>query len=165
MRPLVRTTLAAAGMGAAAMAAVFIQPLEGTKLEAYRDAVGVWTICTGHTGGVRPGDVATEAECDALFRSDLGRFLGAVDAAIRPEIPDASLAAFTSVCFNLGLHGCRKIIARVNAGRTRDACEAIPLYVYAGGRDCREPRSGCRGIVERRAAERELCLAGLGAAR
>jgi len=158
---IVAKTLAVVGLGAAGMLAVFVPYHEGTELQAYQDSVGVWTICTGHTAGVAPGDTATEAECAALYRSDIGRFLGAVDSAIWPDIPDASMAAITSVCFNLGLHGCRKIIARVNAGRLRAACEAIPLYIRAGGKDCRDRANDCYGLVTRRQNERALCLAGL----
>lgn len=153
---------ASVGVAALAIAVAFIGPREGLSLQAYRDSVGVWTICRGHTETVRPGDQKTEAECEALFESEVGQFLAEVDGRIKPPIPPESLAAITSVCFNLGLHGCRRIIARVNDGRLRDACEAIPLYVYASGRDCRIRANNCYGIVERRAAERDLCLAGLG---
>lgn len=160
MRGIVKAALAA-GTGAAAMAAFFIAPHEGTRLESYRDSVGVWTVCTGHTQTAGPGVRYTQAECDALFRSDLGRFLAEVEARIQPEIPPASLAAITSLCFNVGTGTCAPVIRRVNAGRLREACEAITLYVYAGGRDCRDPASNCRGIVTRRQDERALCLAGL----
>ncbi|KAA5606841.1 lysozyme [Roseospira marina] len=160
MRAVVRAALSAAGLGAGAIAAAFIGPHEGLSLTAYQDSVGVWTLCRGHTEGVRPGDTATRAECEALFASEVGRVLADVDDRIVVDIPDASLAALTSLCFNTGLGTCAPVLRRVNAGRLGAACDAIALYVYAGGRDCRDPASNCRGIVERRAAERELCHAG-----
>lgn len=160
MRPAIRA-LVAAGAGAAALAAAFIAPHEGLSLQAYRDSVGVWTICRGSTTGVRPGDRKTREQCEELFASEVGQFLEEVDRAMRPEIPAPSMAAITSLCFNVGLPTCRPVIARVNEGRLRDACNAITLYTRAGGKDCRRPDSNCRGIITRREDERELCLAGL----
>jgi lysozyme len=46
---------------------VLIQPWEGRENKAYRDIVGVWTICDGETKGVKPGMVKTDAECDAML--------------------------------------------------------------------------------------------------
>ena len=34
--------------------------MEGLRLEAYKDAAGVWTIGYGHTQDVRPGDKISE---------------------------------------------------------------------------------------------------------
>ena len=153
--------LVAAGAGAAALPAAIIAPAEGLSLRAYQDSVGVWTICRGSTTGVRPGDRRTAEECDRLFESAVGHYLSRVDALVTPEIPAPSLAAFASLCYNTGLGTCRPVLERANRGRLRDACEAIGLYTRAGGRDCHDPRSNCRGIVERRAEERALCLAGL----
>lgn len=153
--------LVAAGATAIAIATATIAPQEGLSLQAYQDSVGVWTICRGSTTGVRPGDRRTAEECERLFESEVGQFLEEVDRAVRPEIPAPSLAAFASLCYNTGLGTCRPVLERANRGRLRDACEAIILYTRAGGRDCHDPRANCRGIVERRAEERALCLAGL----
>ncbi|MER5172677.1 glycoside hydrolase family protein, partial [Thioclava kandeliae] len=51
-----------AGVAAAiALAITTIAPWEGRELRAYRDIVGIPTICFGETEGVKMGDVATEA--------------------------------------------------------------------------------------------------------
>ncbi|MER5174127.1 glycoside hydrolase family protein, partial [Thioclava kandeliae] len=51
-----------AGVAAAiALAITTIAPWEGKELRAYRDIVGIPTICFGETEGVKMGDVATEA--------------------------------------------------------------------------------------------------------
>ena len=67
---LVKTVL-----GAIAAAVIAITPFtmgeEGTVYKAYRDPVGKPTICNGHTKGVKMGDVATEAQCQAYLREDL----------------------------------------------------------------------------------------------
>ena len=48
-----------------------IKQFEGLRLEAYVCAAGVCTIGYGHTTGVKPGDVITEAQADAFFESDI----------------------------------------------------------------------------------------------
>ena len=44
-----------------------IKKFEGLRLKAYVCAAGVCTIGYGHTAGVKPGDVITEAQADAFF--------------------------------------------------------------------------------------------------
>jgi lysozyme len=53
-----RATAAIAGAaGAVALSiAALIKPWEGRELKAYKDIVGVWTICDGETKGVKPAD-------------------------------------------------------------------------------------------------------------
>lgn len=48
-----------------------IKQFEGLRLEAYVCAAGVCTIGYGHTTGVKPGDVITEAQADTFFESDI----------------------------------------------------------------------------------------------
>ena len=48
-----------------------IKKFEGLRLKAYVCAAGVCTIGYGHTAGVKPGDVITEAQADAFFESDI----------------------------------------------------------------------------------------------
>ena len=47
------------------------QEIRGLRLKAYVCAAGVCTIGYGHTIGVKPGDVITEAQTDAFFESDI----------------------------------------------------------------------------------------------
>ena len=46
-----------------------IKKFEGLRLKAYVCAAGVCTIGYGHTIGVKPGDVITEAQADAVKQS------------------------------------------------------------------------------------------------
>ena len=153
-----------AGKGAAAVAALtiavaawFVAPWEdppgGPALTGYADIVGVSTACTGHTGpGVEVGKRYTPEQCKAWLDSDLGIAARGVDACIARPMPANVWAAFTSLAFNVGVPTfCRSSVARkFNAGDTAGACQAIGLYVYAGGK--RVP-----GLVSRRNAEIELC--------
>lgn len=75
MPPSLRKAVAAAiGGGAIAIASVLItgpsgnDGLEGVRHNPYKDIVGVWTVCYGHTGkDIIPGKTYTEAECKALL--------------------------------------------------------------------------------------------------
>jgi lysozyme len=44
---------------------------EGCRLKAYQDTGGVWTIGYGHTKGVYPGQVITQAQAEALLKLDI----------------------------------------------------------------------------------------------
>lgn len=48
-----------------------IKSFEGCRLTAYTDAVGVWTIGWGHTGGVYAGQTITQVQADQLLKDDL----------------------------------------------------------------------------------------------
>ena len=76
MPPSLRKAVAAAiGGGAIAIASVLItgpsgnDGLEGVSYIPYKDIVGVWTVCHGHTGkDIMLGKTYTKAECKALGR-------------------------------------------------------------------------------------------------
>lgn len=51
-----------------------IKKYEGLRLKAYLCPAKVWTIGYGHTGGVKSGDVVSEAQAEALLRTDLVKF-------------------------------------------------------------------------------------------
>ncbi|WP_339112296.1 lysozyme [Thioclava sp. GXIMD2076] len=148
-----------AGVAAAiaiALAITTIAPWEGKELRAYRDIVGIPTICFGETEGVKMGDVATEAEC----RTQLAKRVAQFEAEIRPclplILPERTRAAFISAAYNIGSHGfCRSSMSRrALAGDLLGACDALLMWNKAGGRVV-------RGLTNRRKAERELCLSGL----
>ncbi len=148
--------LAAAGGGAVAMSLVIVPHFEGTELDSYRDAVGVWTVCTGHTATAAPGQTKTPAECRELLRSDVADALDAVDRRVKVEIPETTRAALVSFTYNVGEGSLARstLLRRLNAGDIKAACNQLPRWVYAGGQRL-------RGLVRRRAAERELCLEGV----
>jgi lysozyme len=66
------------------------------------------------------------------------------------------LAAATILAFNIGTAAfCRSSVARRwNAGDWRGGCEAFLMWVHAGGRVV-------PGLINRRKAERAICLRGL----
>lgn len=136
--------------------------MEGTVYEAYPDTGGVWTICTGHTQGVRPGDVATPEQCGVYLQGDMG---GAVDFVMR-TVPNATIwqkIAMADFVYNVGATAFIKstLYRLASAGQWRAAADQFGRWVYVAGRDCRVVANNCRGIPLRRDVQRSLFLVGL----
>lgn len=129
---------------------------EGHRLKAYRDPVGIPTICFGSTRGVKMGDVKTAAECKALLTKEIETHLRGIDACIMATISDQEYVAYTSVAYNVGVGAfCNSTLnEKLNQGDRSGACAELSKWVYAGG-------DVLPGLVKRRAGERQLCEAGL----
>ncbi|MCY1289759.1 Lysozyme RrrD [compost metagenome] len=145
---------------------------EGRNLVAYLDPIGKPTICDGWTHGVKLGDRAMPAQCDAYTRQGLedaaAIFARWVPQKVIDSLSPETLAAFLSFIYNVG-HGVPGVkdgfvwlkngrhstmLLRLQAGRVADACAQLPSWISAGGKKL-------GGLVRRRAAERQLCEAGL----
>ncbi len=148
-----RTISAAAAI---AVATVFIMPWEGRELRAYRDIVGVPTICYGETRGVKMGDTATPAECETQLAKAVAEFETAIRPCLPATLPHQTRAAFISAAYNIGAGAfCSSSMSRkAKAGDLIGACQSLLLWNKAGGKEV-------RGLTRRRAAERDLCLEGL----
>lgn len=151
---------AAAGMGAAILLAItLIMPWEGLSLKAYRDIVGVWTICYGETKNVDPGDIATRAECETMLAKSVKVYADGLDACVEPELPLKTAAALISWTYNVGVPAAcgSTLVKLLNAGEFEAACEQLLRWNRAGG-------VVVQGLTNRRIAERALCREGLGLA-
>lgn len=150
--------LVVAGASAAAISTQMIGEKEGLALSAYQDGARVWTICRGHTAGVRPGQHATMAQCDEMFASDLGQFMVEVDTIVKVPMSEPRRAAVVSFCYNVGSAKCAKstFVRKLNEGHAT-ACDELLRWVHVAGKDCRDPSNNCRGIALRRQQEAELC--------
>lgn len=146
-----------------AAAIALAAPAEGLRQWAYRDPPGILTVCYGHTGAdVDATRQYSLGECQALLGEDMAR---AVDHVQRcaPGAPDSVVVAFSDAAFNLGASiACDRntsTAARLLAAqRWREACEQLPRWDKAkvGGQLVALP-----GLTRRRAAERDVCVAGL----
>ena len=87
---------------AIALASALTSHYEGVRYTAYQDTGGVWTICYGHTHGVRQGDTATPAQCRAWLDADMPVAYAAVNRCITAALTVTQAAAFTDAAFNLG---------------------------------------------------------------
>ncbi|SHF06320.1 Phage-related lysozyme (muramidase), GH24 family [Kaistia soli DSM 19436] len=163
-----KAAIAGAGaVGAVALASVvLIQPWEGRSLVAYRDIVGVLTICDGDTANVRPGMKVTPAECDrrtaVRVRRDYFEPLKGCIFGFEKR-PISWQASMISLAYNIGTGAaCNSSAARLaRLGKLRESCEAATAFNKAGGKTV-------PGLVKRREmgdatriGEAELCVSGL----
>lgn len=148
-----------------AAAVALVGAWEGLRTSAYRDPIGIPTVCYGETRGVKMGDKYTVAECKEMLGDGLADFEQGIRRCLKApdRIPDKSYVAFLSLAYNIGQGGfCKSSIARYanryadsgNMGDLAEACNRLRLYNKAGGRVL-------RGLVRRRAEERLLCLEGV----
>lgn len=144
------------GTAAAAVAIALVGGFEGLRLNAYRDVVGVATVCYGETRGVKMGDRHSKAECDAMLLKGLQEFEQGVLACTRVPMPEKRQIAMVSFAYNVGVGAyCKSSVNRLlNAGQTRAACDYLLKWNKAGG-------IVFPGLTRRRQAERAMCLEGL----
>jgi lysozyme len=138
---------------AGALAVAVIGSAEGYRSKAYRDSIGVPTICFGETKGVHIGDVKTRAECESMFVTRLDGFANAVERCVRRPMSAKTEVAFVSLAYNIGEGAfCRSSVVHLyNEGHSREACDAMLHFNRAGGRVL-------AGLTSRRRHERQLCL-------
>lgn len=163
MFPALRNkVIASIGGGAIAIAAALItgsngdDGLEGVKYQPYRDVIGVWTVCYGHTGSdVMLGKTYSETECRALLNKDLTAVARQINPYIRVEIPEATRGALYSFVYNVGAGNFKtsSLLRKINQGDIHGACNQLRRWTYAGGQQW-------KGLITRREIEREVCLWG-----
>lgn len=162
---LKRKIIASAFAGVLGAATTFIQPEEGIKFQAYQDSVKVWTVCVGHTGpDVVKNKRYSQAECDALFKSDIWIAMeGVLKATPNVKLPDPVLVSFTSFAFNVGVDKFRtSTMAKLaNSGDFAAACHQLPRWKFAGGYDCSVRSNQCYGVWTRRLKEEANCMSAL----
>lgn len=149
--------VAVAGAAAVALVAGF----EGLRHRPYLDTGAVPTVCYGYTHRVEPRFYPKE-ECEALLVQELNAAGAAVHRSVGP-LPQPVFDAMTSFTYNVGAGAFHRstMAKHLRAGRYEQACLQLDRWVYVAGKDCRDPSNNCRGIVTRRAAERDLCLQGV----
>lgn len=139
----------------AAVVVAMVGGFEGLRTYAYKDPIGIPTICFGETRGVQMGDKATVAECKAMLAGRLVEFETGMMKCVKVPLPDPSFTAFLSFTYNVGTGAfCKSTLARkLNAGDLRGACNELSKWDKAAG--IRLP-----GLTKRRQIERDLCLKG-----
>ena len=161
--------LIAAGASAPVIYQQFLAEREGTRMVAYLDSANIWTICQGLTRiygrPVVKGDRLTRDECARLDAEEQARGLAEMQRLVRPDVwagmSPAARAGTASFCVhNIGAGKCRQstFLRLLNEGKRNEACAEITKWIRDGGRDCRDPAANCRGQVDRRQQEDELCL-------
>ena len=147
--------IAIVGAAAAALMVGIVAPWEGKSNDPYVDIVGVTTVCYGETRVEMRR--YTDAECEEMLAEALGDF-GKVVLERNPTLRERpyQLAAATSLAYNIGPSAYRRstVARRFQERRWREGCDAILMWNKAGGRVV-------KGLVNRRNAERRLCLTDL----
>src|SRR5688500_11859411 len=112
----------------------------------------VWTVCEGHTGGVDPNRIYTDAECKAFKDADIAEARSHVNRCLpMPKLAQIE-AALTDAAYNIGPKVvCGSTIQRkALANDWPGACAGLDAWKYAGGRVL-------RGLVRRRSDARGIC--------
>lgn len=138
--------------GALAIASGLVVKWEGTRYHAYQDPIGVWTICEGHTRGIKAGDTATPEQCAQYREQDMLEAATSVARCIYAPMTEGQFAALVDATYNLGPRVvCGSTLQRkANAGDMPGACAELARWINAGGRPM-------RGLVLRRSDERAMC--------
>jgi lysozyme len=128
------------------------EQVEGLRLTAYQDSVGVWTIGYGHTGSdVRPGLTITQEQASALLQQDVAGAVAAVNRLVTVTLTQNQFDALVDFTFNEGQGNLASstLLRELNAGNTAGAAAQFLVWVYAGGVQL-------PGLVKRRQAEAAL---------
>ena len=144
--------IAKIGAVAAASAVSLVAYFEGYVPRVYVDPVGRLASCYGHDDqSLKPGTTYTRAQCETMLADDLAKHAEALNC-VKTPMTDGQKAAFVSFAYNVGVQGfCGSTLVRkANAGDMTGACAELSRWVMAGGKKL-------PGLVNRRAAERELC--------
>lgn len=161
-----KAAIAGAATAVALSIAALIKPWEGRELKAYKDIVGVWTICDGETKGVKPGMVRTDAECDAMLiarvENDFYRPLTKCIPGYA-EKPESWQASMLSLAYNVGAGAaCGSTAAGLaRVGKLEESCRAMTRFNRAGGKVIKGLKLRREYGDANRMGELELCLAGL----
>lgn len=130
-----------------------VKEFEGLRLDAYQDAVGVWTIGYGHTQGVYPGMHISQAQAIQYLNEDLHTHASGIFKYITVKLNQNQFDALVSFHFNLGaniLQGS-DLLDYINRQQWQAAATELKLYNRAGGQVL-------QGLVRRREAEARLFL-------
>lgn len=160
--------LLAAGATAPVLMSQFQNEKEGTRLVAYPDAGGKWTICGGVTRvngkPVVSGMKLTREQCDKIDKAEQAKALDWVEKNVHVPLTAPQKVGIASFCpWNIGPGKClpSTFYRKLNAGDRHGACEEIKRWIWDGGKDCRIKSNNCFGQVVRRDQESELTCWGL----
>ena len=141
-----------------ALSTPFIAKWEGVSLVAYRDIVGVPTVCYGETRGVTMKDSYTKQECQDMLMLAVADYYNKLKPYMtNPDIPVGVQASLLELAYNVGIGAAGKstMMKLANQGKYQEACHQLDKWVKAGG-------GKVKGLVNRRADSKvNLCLAGL----
>ena len=130
-----------------------VAPFEGMSNQAYKDIVGVPTICFGETKGVRMGDYKTTEQCESDLAKELAVYNRNMKKHVKVELLPYEEIAYTSFVWNLGETNFKNstLLKKLNAGDRQGACSELLRWDKAGGKVV-------KGLTNRRKFEYEVCM-------
>lgn len=178
MNPLTKKLLT---LGTSAIIAVtggyMILPWEGMENHAYKDIVGVPTICFGETKGVKMGDYRTDEQCEESLSKELAVYNQAMKKHVKVPLLPYEEVAYTSFVWNLGETNFKNstLLKKLNAGDNLGACNELlkwnkSTFSKLGatsqtkrGEICTPLSNGkfsctVKGLTNRREYEKGVCL-------
>ena len=125
-----------------------IKKFEGCELEAYQDAVGVWTIGYGHTKNVQEGQKISEEEAESMLLHELMEYCKYVEDAVEVPLHQNQFDALVSWTFNLGAGNLQSstLLKVLNQRKYDEVPEQIKRWNKANGKVL-------EGLTRRREAE------------
>ena len=113
-----------------------IKEFEGLRLKAYLCPGGVWTIGYGHTAGVKPGMVISEAQAEEYLKADLisfERYLNGLGLALNQNQFDALISFIYNV--GTGNFSNSTLLRKVRANPQENSImDEFLRWVYSKGR-------------------------------
>ena len=125
-----------------------IKKFEGCELEAYQDAVGVWTIGYGHTKNVKEGMTVSKEQADNMLLNELDEYCEHVEKAVTVDLKQCEFDALVSWTYNLGPTNLNNstMLKVLNNKEYNEVPNQINRLNKAGGKVL-------QGLVRRREAE------------
>lgn len=147
---MLKQRVAAGVLSLSALGVAGMVTYEGLRKVAYKDPVGIVTVCAGHTKTAQLGQVKTDAECAALLKEDVKDAEAAVKRLVTAPLTQAQFDALVSFTFNVGSGNLAKstLLKKVNAFDCYGAGAEFMRWTTAGGKEL-------PGLVKRRASERQ----------
>ncbi|MBA2125046.1 hypothetical protein DLM45_02240 [Hyphomicrobium methylovorum] len=125
------------------------------RYAAYLCPAGVPTIYAGCTTGVKIGMVVTEAEGEAMFAKEMGRFEEAVTEAVTVSINQNEADALISFAYNIGVAGFKgsTLLKKLNKGDRKGAVAEFGRWNKA---TVKGKKVALAGLTSRRTREASL---------
>lgn len=148
--PVKIVVAAVAGMAISVAGVVGIMNHEGVKQTAYKDPIGVVTVCVGHTKTAKLGTTLSYARCQELLTQDLAEAQADVRRSITNPVTQGQYDALVSLAFNIGGRNLyySTLAKKFNQGDCYGAAAEFSKWIKAGGKVL-------PGLVKRRADERK----------
>lgn len=149
--------------------ATITSPEDAKVVVSYKDIAGVWTICHGHTGGVKKDQTATFSQCRQYLREDSGWAGELVAKWVKVAITQEQYDAMVSLIYNVGpgIPGKRSGIIWLKDGRHSTLLNKVNAgdCLGAGAEFLKWSKVGnvpVKGLLIRRQEEKAMFESGCG---